>query len=142
MSLHPPALMDVARRDPRYPVEAYEFVLEALEHTQKLLHRRPPSETIGGREHHVSGPELLEGVRDLARQEFGLMARVVFHLWGIDQTDDVGEIVFNMIDAKLLARTETDSRSDFHQIYDLDKALAEGYRIMAPPLERAKRGER
>lgn len=142
MSWHHPALADVARRDPRYPVEAYEFVLDALEHTQKLLQRRPPGEAIGGREHHVSGPELLEGVRDLARQEFGLMARVVFRLWGIDQTDDIGEIVFNMIDAKLLAKTETDSRADFRQVYDLDKALAEGYTIDAPPLERAKRGER
>jgi uncharacterized repeat protein (TIGR04138 family) len=142
MSWHHPALADVARRDPRYPIEAYEFVLDALEHSQKMLQRRPPEEGAGGAEHHVSGRELLEGVRDLARQEFGLMARVVFRLWGIDQTDDVGEIVFNLIDAKLLAKTETDRRADFHQVYDLDTALAEGYTIAAPAPVRAKRGER
>ena len=62
--------------------------------------------------------------------------------WGIDRTDDIGEIVFNMIEAKLLSKTEADNRADFHQVYDLDKALADGYTIAAPPLERAKRGER
>src|ERR1700685_2259353 len=97
-------LIDLTRRDPRYAYEAYEFVFQALEHTQKLLGREPPNENTDPNEprHHVAGPQLLEGIRVCALQEFGLMARVVFQLWGIHRTDDFGEIVFNLIDAELM----------------------------------------
>jgi uncharacterized repeat protein (TIGR04138 family) len=127
-------LMEVARRDKRYAYEAYEFLFEALAHTQKLLGRvAEPTQTElsveNPVENHVSGPELLTGVTDLARHEFGRMARVVFHFWGIDSTDDVGEIVFNLIDANLLSKTERDQRNDFHNLFDLDDMLLRNYEI-------------
>src|SRR5262245_55049412 len=102
---HIPVLEDMVRRDPRYAYEAYEFVFAALAHTQKLLGRQqddPEAEAEEG-SHHVSGPELLNGVRDLALKEFGLMARGVFRHWGINKTADVGEIVFNLIEANLMS---------------------------------------
>jgi uncharacterized repeat protein (TIGR04138 family) len=144
MTLHRTDFLDIVRRDPRYAPEAYEFVLEALAHTQRLFDRpapNGPSDEIRP-EHHVSGPELLEGVRDLALREFGLMARVVFKLWGIDRTDDVGEIIFNLIDAGQLCKTDNDSRADFHDVYDLDKALVDGFAIRAEELDGPRRGER
>ena len=79
--------------------------------------------------HHVSGRELLEGVRLLARREFGLMAPAVFAMWGIRKTDDFGEIVFNLVDAELMSKTSDDCRADFHDLFDLNQALIEGYRI-------------
>src|SRR5437899_677549 len=108
--MHHSGLVDVTRRDPRYAYEAYEFVFEALKYTQEKLGRLPREETSGepGPQHHVSGPELLDGVRDLALRQFGLMARVVFRMWGIDRTDDFGEIVFNLVEAKLLSKTDHD----------------------------------
>jgi uncharacterized repeat protein (TIGR04138 family) len=131
MTMHHAGLAEVVRRDPRYAYEAYEFVFAALNHTQKMLGRQPRPEKTGEGEpqHHVSGPELLEGVRDLALREFGLMARVVFHMWGIDRTGDFGEIVFNLVDATLMSKTSDDTRRDFHAVYDLDRALVDGYRI-------------
>src|SRR5947208_10992952 len=122
-------LEEVVRRDPRYAYEAYEFVFAALNHTQKMLGREqaPPAEVE--RHHHVSGPELLEGIRDLALREFGLMARTVFHMWGIERTDDFGEIVFNLVESNLMSKTEEDCRGDFQGIYDLDQALVQDYRI-------------
>ncbi len=57
------------------------------------------------------------------------MARTVLHLWGIHKTDDIGEIVFNLIDAELMSRTAEDTRADFHEVFDLDAALVHGYRI-------------
>src|SRR5262245_37954489 len=125
-----PKLAELARRDPRYAYEAYEFVFAALAHTQKLLGRTPPP--AGGaaeEEHHVSGVQLVHGIRDLALREFGLMARTVFRVWGINATADFGEIVFNLIDAKLMSKTDEDRRLDFHDVYDLDEALVQGYRI-------------
>lgn len=129
--MHYAGLAEVVRRDPRYVYEAYEFVFEALRYTQAMLDRLPPEERGGepGAQHHVSGRELLEGIRQYALRQFGLMARTVFHLWGIDRTDDFGEIVFNLVEANLMTRTESDQRSDFHAVFDLDQALAEGYQI-------------
>jgi uncharacterized repeat protein (TIGR04138 family) len=124
-------LAELVRRDPRYAYEAYEFVFAALAHTQQLLGKQPPPELPAQAEaqHHVSGRELLDGIRDLALQEFGLMARTVFRMWGIERTDDFGEIVFNLIEAELMSKTDQDTRRDFHGVYDLDEALVHGYRI-------------
>jgi uncharacterized repeat protein (TIGR04138 family) len=135
MTLFHAGLMEVVQRDPRYAYEAYEFLFHALHHTQKMLGREPLEVAEGeaspplDKKYHVSGPELLHGVRDLALREFGLMARTVFHQWGIQQTDDFGEMVFNLVEAGLLSKTDEDSRTDFHNVYDLDQALVHDYRI-------------
>jgi uncharacterized repeat protein (TIGR04138 family) len=130
--MHHPKLAALARRDPRYAYEAYEFVFAALAHTQQLLGQPTgpvtPSRTGDSeKEHHVSGAQLLHGVRDLALQEFGLMARTVFRMWGINSTGDFGEIVFNLIEAELMSKTPEDDRRDFQDVYDLDQALVRGY---------------
>jgi uncharacterized repeat protein (TIGR04138 family) len=125
-------LMTVVRRDPRFAYEAYEFVFQALEHTQKMLGRAALEERADPTEarHHVSCRQLLEGIRELALQEFGLMARVVFQMWGIRRTDDFGEIVYNLIDAELMSKTAEDSREDFHDVFDFGDALVGGFRIV------------
>lgn len=127
MSIHQPKLYEIIRRDPRYAYEAYEFFFAALGHTVEMLGGREGDEA-----RHVSGPQLLEGARDLALREFGLMARTVFRRWGINRTGDVGEIIFNLIDAGLMSKTEQDSRADFEDVFDLDEALVRGYRIEVP----------
>jgi uncharacterized repeat protein (TIGR04138 family) len=130
--MHHPKLEELVRRDPRYAYEAYEFVFAALAHTQRLLGRDPEPGAPTEPEHHVSGPQLLHGIRDLALREFGLMARTVFRLWGIERTDDFGEIVFNLVEANLMSKTAEDDRQDFHDVFDLDQALVHDYRIEMP----------
>jgi uncharacterized repeat protein (TIGR04138 family) len=127
--MHYSELEEVVRRDSRYAYEAYEFLYAALAHTQKLLGR--PASDVPSTEpvQHVSGRQLLEGVRDLALKEFGLMARTVFRVWGVNRTDDFGELVFNLVEAKLMSKTDEDTRADFHDVYDLDQALVHDYRI-------------
>jgi uncharacterized repeat protein (TIGR04138 family) len=127
--MHHPKLAEVVKHDPRYAYEAYEFVFAALAHTQRMLGRVPPPDSSGERDYHVSGPQLLEGVRDLALREYGLMARTVFHMWGIDRTGDFGEIVFNLVEANLMSKTSEDSRDDFRNVYDLDQVLVRDFRI-------------
>jgi uncharacterized repeat protein (TIGR04138 family) len=140
MALFHAGLLEVVQRDPRFAYEAYEFLFHALRHSQKMLGREPPEPTEGqaassaDSRHHISGPELLQGVRDLALREFGLMAGTVFRQWGIRRTDDFGEMVFNLVEAGLMSKTEEDSRADFHAVFDLDQALVQGYRI---PLDEA-----
>lgn len=132
MTMHHPKLAELVRQDPTYAYEAYEFVFAALEHTQKKLDRVQPetgSSDAANAAHHVSGRELLGGIRELALREFGLMARTVFHLWGINRTDDFGQIVFKLVQANLMSKTDDDQLRDFCDVYDLDQALVRDFRI-------------
>jgi uncharacterized repeat protein (TIGR04138 family) len=137
MSTYLTRLADIVERDPRYAYEAYEFVFAALGHTQHLLGRVPSDDEVGdpGPEYHVSGRELVQGIRDLALREFGLMARVVFRMWGIERTDDFGEIVFNLVSENLMSKTDQDSREDFRDVYDFDQALVREFRIEPDEVE-------
>ena len=98
----------IRARDPRYAPEAYEFVFQALSYTLSKV----------GERRHVSARELLDGVREFALQRFGGLALLVFDRWGVHATDDFGEIVFNLIEDKLMNRTETDTKEDFRAAYD------------------------
>jgi len=130
MATHHPKLEEIVRRDPRFAYEAYEFVFASLAHTQQLLDRVPPSEgTRPDQDYHVSGRELVHGIRDLAMREFGFMARTVFRMWGIDRTGDFGDIVFNLIEAGLMSKTAQDDRRDFQDVFDLDETLVHQFRI-------------
>ncbi len=137
-----PEILDIVRRDGRFAYEAYEFMFEALTHTQQMVGRVPIGGEKPGAEHHVSCKEILEGAVDLAREEFGFMARTVFQQWGVRTTDDLGEIVFNMIEADLLRKTDTDNRADFHDVFDLGRALTEGYTIRLGDETPVRRGAR
>jgi uncharacterized repeat protein (TIGR04138 family) len=112
------ALVKIQAKDPRYHREAYLFVREALDHTQKTVGKDPR-----GRIRHVTGQELLAGIREFALQQFGPMAKTVLEDWGIHCGEDFGEIVFNMIEVGWLAKTSKDSRADFAHGYDFDEAF-------------------
>ena len=113
----------VLARDSRYPREAYVFVREALDYTQKLAGK----ETRGAIR-HVSGQELLEGIRKFALNQFGPMTTTVFEEWNIRHCRDFGEIVFNMVEIGLLAKTEKDTRDDFQNGYDFTDAFRKPFR--------------
>jgi len=112
------ALEQLRVKDPRYCRDAYLFVREALDHTQKGI-----AKSSRGRVRHVSGQELLAGIRDFALEQFGPMALFVLEEWGIRSCGDFGEIVFNMVDIGLLAKTEKDTRADFATGYDFLEAF-------------------
>ena len=111
-------LESILRKDRRYPREAYQFVREALDHTQKQI-------TKSGKEtpQHVSGQELLAGIREFALQEYGPMTPAVLEEWGVRTCEDFGEIVFNMVESDLLLKTKSDSREDFKGGYDFEEAF-------------------
>ena len=127
-----PRIEELARGDPRYAPEAYEFVYEALSHAARRVGRaRAGAEGAAPDEEHVSVADFLEGARDLAMREFGLMAPVVFRAWGVRRTDDIGEIVFHLIEAGLMDPAAADDRAAFHDRFDLQDGLVNGYRIEA-----------
>jgi uncharacterized repeat protein (TIGR04138 family) len=112
------ALAKIQAKDPRYHREAYLFVRDGLDYTQKTI-----GKDTRGRVRHVTGQELTVGIREYALQQFGPMAKTVLEDWGIHRCEDFGEIVFNMIDVGWLAKTSKDSRADFANGYDFDDAF-------------------
>lgn len=112
-------LRQLIRDNPQYSREAYEFVSEALGCAGQMFDK--PG--------HVTGQELCEGVRRLAVDQFGYMARTVLESWGIRRTEDVGRIVYLMIEAELLRKSESDSIDDFRDVFDFREAFDDAFRI-------------
>jgi uncharacterized repeat protein (TIGR04138 family) len=128
------ALEQITVQDPRYQRDAYLFVREALDHTQKLVSKGARSESRQAAEgetetkvRHVSGQELLEGIRAYALEQFGPMALTVLHEWGVNRCEDFGEIVFNMVENHLLAKTKKDTREDFKGGYNFAEAFQQPF---------------
>ena len=103
----------IREKDPRYPLDAYRFVYEALDETLRGI----------GKRRHVTGRELLDGVRRTGLKRFGPLAKMVFNHWNIRRTDDFGEIVFNLVERGLMSKNDEDSRDDFREVFDFDEAF-------------------
>lgn len=112
------ALELIQTKDSRYAREAYLFVREALDYTQKQISKNNRDQM-----RHVSGQELLEGIREFAVTQFGPMSMLVLAEWGVHRCADFGELVFNMVEIGLLAKTDRDSREDFTPGYDFFEAF-------------------
>jgi uncharacterized repeat protein (TIGR04138 family) len=105
-------------RDPRYHRDAYHFLREALDFTKEKIVRAPKDE-----ERHITGQELLQGIRAYALEEFGPMTLTVLEEWGVRRCEDFGELVFNLIEHGVLKKTRKDSREDFRGGYDFVEAF-------------------
>src|SRR2546421_8097732 len=121
------ALDSIVASDPRYQREAYIFLRDSLDFTTKQQKK-----VKGTNVRHVAGPELLEGVRQYALKEFGPMVITVFSSWGIKSCEDVGHMVFNLIDAGIFGKTEEDSLEDFKNVYDFEEAFAKPFTPAKP----------
>lgn len=117
----------IVERDPRYHRDAYHFLREALDHTHKAIAKAHRHER-----RHVSGGELLEGIRQYALDQFGPMTLMVLDEWGVRVTEDFGNLVFNLVDSKFLCKTEEDSIEDFKNCYDFTEAFEAPFRPSSP----------
>jgi uncharacterized repeat protein (TIGR04138 family) len=122
---------EIIRADGRYDRDAYYFVREGLDFTIKMLKK-----DLRGAGRHVSGQELLDGLRRYALDQFGPMSKTVFGYWGIKRCEDFGEIVFQMVDKGVLGKTEQDTREDFKGGYDFDDAFVKPYQPAPGPRSR------
>lgn len=130
------AVAEICARDPRYAAESYFFMREALDFTVKAL--KKPAE---GPERHVTGQELTDGIRQYVLQEFGPMALTVLRAWGIQRTEDFGEIVFNLVESGKLGKTDKDTRTDFANGYDFFEVFGKSYEV-EPEVARPRRTRR
>lgn len=113
----------MTREFPRFDGQVYYFLREALDFTIKLFEK--PLEGPG---RHVSGTELLDGIRKFALQEYGPIAKTVLNRWGIHRCEDFGEVVFIMVEKGVLGKTDEDRREDFSGGYDFETAFVQPFR--------------
>ena len=123
------ALESVVGSDPRYQRDGYIFLRDALDFTTKQ-HKKVKGVSV----RHVSGPELLDGVRQYALKEFGPMVMTVFDSWGIRSCEDMGHMVFNLIGAGVFGKTEQDSIEDFKNVYDFEEAFVKPFAPAKPAI--------
>jgi len=117
-------LQQILEVDERYHPDAYEFVHEAIAYTGKKLKTQQNANN-----RHISGQQLLGGIRELALQKFGPLTLELLHFWGVHTTDDFGNIVFNLVRYEMLGVSEQDSPTDFHNIYSFDAAFNKPFQV-------------
>jgi len=124
----------ICTRDPRYLPDAYFFIREALDFAVRM-HKKPAQGVM----RHVSATELLESIRVYALQEYGPMALTVLQSWGLTCTEDIGEVVFNLVESGKLGKTESDSKEDFANGYAFESAFQRPFqpREKGAPVEKA-----
>lgn len=119
----------ICKEDARFDRKAYGFVRQALDHTVKEVKRKMPERT--GKSQHVSGAELLEGIRTFALDQYGPLTMTVLSNWGIHRCTDFGDIVFNLIEYNVFSKTESDRREDFADIYNFEAAFVKPFEPVA-----------
>jgi uncharacterized repeat protein (TIGR04138 family) len=127
------ALDVIVESDPRYSRDAYYFLRDALDYTMKL--RKKAKEGCG----HVTGQQLLEGIRQYALKEFGPMVPTVFEYWRVKRCEDFGEMVFNLIRLEIFGKTERDSLDDFKGGYGFHEAFVLPFQPPRPMVLRRTR---
>jgi uncharacterized repeat protein (TIGR04138 family) len=137
------SLYQLVSQDPRYPVEAYRFVREALAFAADSMELESsdysdPDFDLDSekhkarRERHLSGQQLCEAIRRYSLNQFGYMAKVVLKNWNIDQTSCFGDIVYNMISLGIMKKSSRDKRSHFDGVYHFDDVFETNFEICDP----------
>jgi len=150
------AFMQLLKDDPRYGMEAYQFVREALSYGQRfreegeegeedeiveelsdddfeefddddLTESEGAWEEEGESERHLTGQVLCQAIRIYASQQYGLLAKVVLNSWGIHTTGDFGEIVYNLINIGMMRKSNNDRREDFDDQFDFEDAFVKNF---------------
>ena len=137
---HP--IAKLLKKDRRYKFDAYVFVFEALNYAQKVLgfgaaqsgEEDEPNMVLSDKraERHLTGQQLCEAIRQFALEQYGYMAKCVLNSWGVHNTSDFGNIVFNLIDIKQMKKTKDDRREDFDNVFDFDQGLTRSFQIRPP----------
>jgi uncharacterized repeat protein (TIGR04138 family) len=123
------AVRQIRQTDPSYDEAAYFFLKEGLDYTLDNL--RTKKIQLEG--NHVSGRQLVDGIRRYALEQYGPLARTVLEHWNIRSTRDFGVMVFQLVDLGVLGKTADDSLADFENQYDFEAAFCHPFRPKSLP---------
>jgi uncharacterized repeat protein (TIGR04138 family) len=110
----------VIRKDGRYPLDAYAFLQEGMARAAKAVHG-DEGPLLAPK--HVTGQQICESIRDLAVERWGQLAKAVLGRWNVHTTLDFGNMVYLMIEHRLMKKTEEDRLEDFQDVFDFDEAF-------------------
>jgi len=96
-----------------------EQIIDQLGGAESLVHRV---------NRHIGGDELCWGLRDLALERWGFMAGAVLSHWGIRKTEDIGQMVFALVENEMLQKEPTDRLADFENVFDFETAFDQSYK--------------
>ena len=133
------SVVSILKRDKRFDPHGFFFLKDALDFTLKRI-----ADTNGGQARHVSGPELLAGYRDFALEQFGPMASTLMTEWGVRKCQDVGDMVFLLIEEQVFGKQDSDKREDFTGTFDFEESLVTPFlpKSKRPSPREAPRGKR
>lgn len=136
IQVNPVNIQELLEDDPRFRLEAYQFVRDALAYAHNVLHMVddvPDALTaeIQG-ERHLTGQQLCHAIRQYAVDQYGYMAKTVLNSWGIESTKHFGDIVYNLIRVGLMKKSPEDRREDFDDVYTFEQAFRDEFRIVPP----------
>ncbi len=118
------AMRDLLQEDPRFKLEAYQFIRESLQYAHENLDKVGPLGHAPGDNpaiddaRHLSGVQLCHACRLYAQDQFGYLAGLVLGRWGLTSTSDLGDLVYNLIRIKQMRKSDADRREDFNDVYD------------------------
>ena len=115
----------ICKEDARFDKKAYDFVRQGLDHTVKEIRKKEAARAERSR--HVSGPELLQGLRAHALDQYGPLTKTVLNAWGVKRCRDFGDIVFNLIEYNVFSKTESDRPEDFADVFTFDDAFVKPF---------------
>jgi len=121
----------ICKEDARYDRKAYSFIREGLDYAVKELKKKNTERSKQSL--HITGSELLTGIRVYALDQFGPLTITVLNSWGVRRCGDMGEIVFNLIEYNVFSKTENDRREDFGEIYTFEDAFVKPFLPQNPP---------
>lgn len=135
-------IQELLEEDPRFSLEAYQFVREALQYAHTVLRMadddsgKNPGQAANSAElqgeRHLTGQQLCQAIRKYALEQYGYMAKTVLNSWGIKTTGHFGDIVYNLIGIGLMKKSPQDRREDFNDVYQFDSAFRDDFRIVPP----------
>lgn len=127
------AMEQLLRRDPRFKLEAYVFVRDALAFAQRNMLPAVPvakEDDLEDESRHLSGQQLCEACRQYALEQYGYLAKMVLASWGLKSTGDFGDVVYNLIDIKHMRKSKSDRREDFDNVYSFDTAFEPRFELL------------
>lgn len=133
--MNPISIQKLLQADPRYKLDAYQFVRDALAYAHDVMqldHTGQAALDDQPEERHLTGQQLCHAIRELALEQFGYMAKPVLNNWGIHSTSDFGEIVYNLIKIGAMKKSPQDRREDFNDVYSFEDVFQRQFRITDP----------
>lgn len=92
-----------------FPIAAFEFAHFAMDRAIAAV----------GRRRHILAAEFVKAWVQEGIEQFGCCASAVFREWGVTSGEDLGSIVFRLIEVDAFQKDADDRAEDFAAVHDL-----------------------